>query len=99
MRPRRVGVFRGVGQEIRQHLRQPNGVRIERRQLRRQLDGQAVLSGRDQGARGFNRGVDDSAEIDALHSEMHLALRDARDVQQVVQQPRHVLHLPMNDLA
>ena len=96
---RRVGVLRGIGQEIRQHLRQPNGVCIERRQLRRQLDRQAVTFAVDQRARGFNRGVDDRAEVDALQSELQLAARDARNVEQVVEQPRHVLHLPMNDLA
>ena len=41
-------------------------------------------------------GVDDIGNGDRPPFELHFAARDARDVEQVVDQPGHVLRLPAN---
>ena len=63
------------------------------------FDGELVALGIDQRARGFDRHVDDGLEIDVVLLELELAARDARHVEQVVEQQRHALHLARDDFA
>ena len=58
-----------------------------------------MLSRREQRPYRVDRGVDDGAEVDGLQFELQLPACDARNVEQVVEQPRHVRHLAMNHLA
>ena len=58
-----------------------------------------MLLGVDQRPRGLHRRADHGLEIDVILLELELAARDARDVEQVVEQQRHVLHLALDDLA
>jgi len=44
-------------------------------------------------------GLNDFGEIDHLHAQLQRAARDARNIQQVFQQQRHVLHLSDNHIA
>ena len=49
----------------------------------------------EQRARGLDGGVDYAVERDVLLFEFKLALRNASDIQQIVQQPRHVFDLAL----
>jgi hypothetical protein len=50
-------------------------------------------------ARGLDGGLDHAAERDPLAAQLELALGDARHVEQVVEQPGHLGHLALDDLA
>ena len=47
--------------------------------------------------RRLDRSLDDGREVGHLDAQRERAARDARDVEQVVEQQRHVLHLPADD--
>ncbi len=53
----------------------------------------------DERARALNSPLDDGAQNERLLAKLDLAARDARDVEEVVDQPGHVLDLPLDDLA
>ena len=65
----------------------------------RQVDRELVLLGVEQRARRFHRDADDGLEVDVVLLELELAARDARHVEQVVEQQRHALHLARDDFA
>ena len=95
----RVGVLGGVGEQVRQQLRDAQRIRMQRGRTRRQLDRQRVALGIDHRARRLHGHVDDRAQRHVALLELELALGDARDVEQVVEQVRHLAHLALDDLA
>ena len=82
-----VGVLRGVGQQIREHLRESR-VAVDDQRLVRDPDLEVVLLAVEQRARDLDRLRDRVAQIDGRPLELDLAARDPRDVEQVVDQVR-----------
>ena len=67
---------------------------------RRQLDDEPVPARLDQRARGLDGAAASAVvELDPLPAQLELAARDARDVEQVVEQPRHVIDLAVDHVA
>ena len=95
----RIGVLGGIGEEVADHLRQAQRIGLELHAPCRQVDGELMLFGIEQRTRGLDCDADDGLEIDVVLLELELASRDARHVEQVIEQQRHALHLAGNDLA
>ena len=96
MRPAGVGVLRGVGQEVDEDLLEPGRVGLEPQAA----VGRARRSARASAPRGAagrpRRHCSTTGEqVERLLPELDLAPGDAGDVQQVVDQPGEVLHLPL----
>ena len=53
----------------------------------------------DERLNGLDRARDDRADRQPLAAEIDVAARDARDIQQIVHEPRQVLHLPLDHVA
>ncbi len=94
----RVAVLRGVGQQVGDDLRQPVRVGVTRQPLRRDVQTQlAAGAARAAGAPSRCPARHGRAELHALAPQLDLAARDARDVQQVVDQPHQVPDLALDD--
>jgi hypothetical protein len=93
------GVLRGVDQQVRDDLREPRQVAFEGNRLRRQIDRQRVARSIDDRLRDLDRTLDDRRKLQRFTPQMELAARHARDVEQVVEQVRHLRHLPIDDVA
>ncbi len=93
------GVLRGVDQQVRDDLREPRQVAFEGDRLRRQIDRQRMARRIDDRLRDLDRTLDDGRELQRLAPQMELAARHARDVEQVVEQVRHLRDLPIDDVA
>ena len=100
MRPAFVGVLRRVREQVADDLRQPAPRRLRRAAG---YSGSAIVSScrRDSIERphGFERELRDFAQLDRLLLQRQLAARDARDVEQIVDQPREVPVLPRDHVA
>ena len=92
-----LGVLGGVVEEIRQHLRQPSHVAAEHRGLRRQLDRKFVAALLDERPAGFDLALRHGRQLDGPF-EAQLARGDPRDVEQVVDQPRHLTSLAIDHI-
>ena len=66
--------------------------------LRRQRDRQLVLHAAVQVADGFHRLLDDGRQVDSLLAQLDLAPRDPADVEQIVDEARHLADLPLQHL-
>jgi hypothetical protein len=87
--------LRGVVQQVRQHLRQPVDV-AGHDEPDRARDAQLVAARLDQRHRGLDRARHHVAQLDRMPFDHDLALRDAADVEQVVDEPRQVRDLPLD---
>ena len=97
-RSARRGVLRGVGQEVRRDLRQPRGIACAPPGPRRgTCNRQRVRPLFEQRAGHLDGFRHDVRHLDDLLLQLHLASRDARHVQQVVDEPREVSHLALDD--
>ena len=85
----RVGVLGGIGHQIGQHLGQAQRVNLQVKGRAVDLHPQPVVFGGDQRRGGFDGGVQQGLQGHALGPQADLAVRDARHVQQIVQQQRH----------
>src|SRR3954466_11921865 len=65
----------------------------------RYRDRNRVPSSVDQRARGFQRGVPDLAQLHPRTIELELSACDARHIQQIIEQKRHLLYLSLDHLA
>ena len=94
-----LAVPRAVVEQVGKHLRQPRaiGMDVDRLVWRRHL--QRLPTEREEGHGGLDRVADGAGQIHGLGPHLHLARRDARHVQQVVDQPDHLRHLALHDLA
>ena len=93
-----VGVLRGVVQQVGEHLRHPRRVDLQEHGVLGQGDGQAVMTVLDQGPAGLDGQLDHRLQLDRLLLEHDLAAGDPRDVEQVVDHPRHLLDLVLDHL-
>ena len=100
IRPPPVGVLGRVVEQVDDDLREPHRVAVEpQRRLggseHVELGAAASISGRlVSTARSHDR-----RQLDALAAQLDLAARDARHVEQVVDQPHQVVDLALDDLA
>ena len=93
------GVLGGVVEEVADHLGQAGGVALHLERARRQRHHQLLAARVDQRPRGLDRARDHRGEVDRLALQRDLAARDARDVEQVVDQPRQLVDLALDDVA
>ena len=61
------------------------------------FDADAMRALLEQGARELDTGGDRICQIDGPLVEPDVPARDTRHIEQVVDQPHHVLHLPIDD--
>ena len=97
--PARRRVLGRVVEQVDEHLDQPRAVALDRHRRVRQLHRQCVLALLDVRARLFHGRHRDLVQVEDLVLQFDQAARDARDVQQVVDQLRHVAHLARDDVA
>lgn len=90
-----VGVLGRVGEEIRDHLTQARLVAVDE-QVGLELDLEQVPALLEDRATGLDRLRDDVGELDRPAVELDLALRDARDVEQIVDQHDDVADLALD---
>jgi hypothetical protein len=88
-----------VVEEVREDLRDADRIGLELHRRARQLDDELVSGLVDEGAARLDRVVDDGAQIDALLPQLDLVARDAREVEQVVDEPHHVPDLTLHHPA
>src|SRR5690606_3651002 len=83
-------VLRGVAQQVREHLREADRIGIELDALLGQLDRKLVPGLVEKRARLLERALDDRAERDSGLAQLEPALRDARALEQIVDEPREL---------
>ncbi len=89
-----------VVQQVGHDLAQPRRVGVHhQRARRREPRREVVAAGVDQRAAGLDRGADGVGHVDLLAPQFDLALADAADVEQVVDQVHHLPQLALDDLA
>ena len=93
-----VHVLGSVVQQVRQHLRQPGRVRFELDRLWWDRDREFVAPFLDERAAGFDGAIHHRRQLDPLLAEFDLASGDAGHVQQVIDQPGHLVYLPVDHL-
>src|SRR5690606_27639115 len=91
-------VLRGVAQQVREHLREADRIGVELDPLLRELDHELVPGLVEERTRLLERALDDRIERDPALAQLESALRDARDFEQIVDEPRELLDLPLHDL-
>src|SRR5205823_1993191 len=94
-----IGVLRGIVQQVREDLAEPGRIGEERDRFGGEIERDAVATLVDKRAHALDRALDNGAQEERLLAKLDLAARYARDVEQVVDQPSHVLDLPLDDLA
>ena len=97
----RVGVLRGVVEQVAEHLRQAREIALHVERVVGHVERRARAAARSiSGCIGLDaRAPRSSPTVDRLAAEVDLAAGDARDVEQVVDQARQVLHLPLDHIA
>ena len=97
--PLRRRVLGGVVEEIDEHLLEPRRVAAQLDGVGGQSHGEDVPALLDQRAGGLDRVADDVVQQHPLAPQPNLAERDARDVEQVLDEVREVAHLALDDRA
>ena len=92
-------VAHGVGQQVGDHLHQPRRVAPPQHGRRRQADVEPVPALLHQRLHHLGRTLQQHGRARQRGLQPDAAARDARHVQQVVDQPRHVLDLAFDDRA
>jgi hypothetical protein len=90
--------LRGVAQQVGEDLREARRVSLEREGLVRKGDVEGQRPRLDRVPARLDRRLQDVGEQDPLAPELHAVARDARDVHQVVDEPLHEAHLPVDDV-
>ena len=93
----RLGVLRGVRQQVRNHLGEPAEVGVHGQAALRDVDVERVPLLLEQRARHLDRLRDDVCELDRLALQLDLAACDPRDVEQIVDEADEVLDLALDD--
>jgi hypothetical protein len=99
MRPPGVRVLRRVGEQVDQHLRQPKRIGDERHRPVGHRHRQSVRFRVDRRTHGLHRRVDDRLPVDARAAQLQLAARDARKLEEIVEQEPHDVRLAVDQLA
>ena len=86
--------LRGVVQEIGEDLRQPRAIGVQMHGTLGQRDVELMAGRIDRRPAGFDCVVEDRSEIHVLVAELNFVARDAANIEQVVNQPSQLLHLP-----
>jgi hypothetical protein len=89
-------VLARVVQQVPDHLLQARGVAQHRHRPVGQRERQVLSLPLERRPMGFHRLRDRLAQVERLRAQADAAARDARDVQQVVEQPRHVPRLAVD---
>src|SRR5258706_2535761 len=94
--PAGVGVFHGFEQADLEDLLQPHAIgdRVER--LLWQVHHELVASGFERSLARLEGVADLARDVERLAPELGRAARDARDVEQVLDEPRHLRDLPVH---
>jgi hypothetical protein len=88
-----------VVEQVADHLREARRIGVEVDRLARHAHEQQLALRIDHGHGRLDRLADDRLQLHALPLELHLALRDARHVEQVVDEARELRDLAVDDLA
>ncbi len=94
-----IGVLSGVIEQIGEDLLQPRGVGHQAHGVVGKRDGELVLPSGDQRIDSGHCAADGPLQLDRFLTKLDLAARDARNVEQVIDEARHHLHLPSENLA
>ena len=86
-----LGVLGGVRQQVRHDLREPGRVAVDRETILRHVHGQMQPASFEEWARGLDGLRDECAHLDPAVLELELSTRDARDIEQVVDQTDQVV--------
>ena len=89
--------LRRVLQEVRDDLREAHPITVHPHLGRRREHLQPDLALHEPGALVLGRAMRELVQIEPLALELDLPVRDARDVEQIVDEPRQLPHLPMED--
>ena len=92
----RIGVLGGVVEQVGQDLLEPGRVRLDEQRLGGHRYCQLVPLPFDERTSGFHGAADESRQVDDFLAQLDLAPADARHVEQVVDQPGHVLDLALD---
>ena len=90
-------IFGGVGQQVHEDLLQAHRIGFYVHRFRRQHDLERMLPLLDQRSDTFHRIDDRRRNQQPLFAQLGLALIEAPDVEQVINQPSHVLSLSFDD--
>ncbi len=96
--PARVRVLGGVVEQVRQRLHEPHAVALDLEWLGRHVDGDGVPAVLDQPVHALERARDHVVQTYALAVEPDHAPRDARDVEQVLDETGELIGLPPCDV-
>ena len=96
--PARLGVLRRVGQEVRHDLREPRRIGVDHEACGRHVRDAAAVSRCSRSGLAISIALATTSPISTgSRPELDLAARDARDIEQVVDQPDQVLDLALDD--
>ena len=90
--------FAGVVEQVGDDLREPDWIGVDEHGFVAEFHRQGVVATFDLIATRINRIGDHGANVERPTCEFQLAALDARDVEQIVRQSRHVLRLPADDV-
>ena len=94
-----VGVLRGVIDQVGQDLGNSRKIAQHQQRLRRQHDRQLMFKSVDEGTTRLDRRADDHSDIDRSDLELDLSPRDARDVEQIIDQADQLAELAADDFS
>ena len=97
--PSPLGVFGRVAQDVAQGLREPQRVGVDPERRIGNLGRELVPALLYQGLHDLDGARDQRRKLDRLARQVDLAARDARHIEQVVDQSREVRELPLDHVA
>ena len=89
-----IRVLRGVVQHVTERLHESHAIATNVERSSVDIDVEDVVLAEDQRFSGFDRVSDDRGDLDVLFVQRNSTLRDARDVEQIVDQPIQLPRLP-----
>ena len=93
-----VGILGGVVEQIGDGLGEPGRICIEVDRLGRHRQREFLTAGVEQWLACFNGGTQHCRQFHALLAQRQLVAGDARDIHEIVDQPSHILQLPIDNL-
>jgi len=93
-----LAVLRRVVQQVGDDLREPREVAVQPQRLRERAHVQRLAACFEVRLRRLDAVRDHRIEVDLLALEHDLALADACDVEQLLDEPRHLAQLPIHDV-
>jgi hypothetical protein len=93
-----LAVLAGVVEKIGEHLRQALGIGVEVMLARRQIHHQVLAGVVDGRARGLDGVIEHGAQHHAPLAHLQAPARDARDVEQIIDQAHQLAQLALHDV-